>query len=48
MRSGAKLLHALKAYRITSFGRKAAKAEAARMRELVQLAAASFGAPKHA
>src|SRR5882672_6855309 len=35
-------------YRITSFGRKAAQAEAGRMRELVQLAAATFGAPKHA
>ena len=35
-------------YRITSFGRKAAQAEAARMRELIQLAAATFGAPKHA
>ena len=35
-------------YRITSFGRKAAQAEAARMRELVQLAAATFGASKHA
>ena len=35
-------------YRITSFGRKAAQMEAARMRELVQLAAATFGAPKHA
>ena len=35
-------------YRITSLGRKAAQAEAARMRELVKLAAATFGAPKHA
>ena len=35
-------------YRITSFGRRAAQAEAVRMRELVQLAAATFGAPKHA
>jgi DNA-binding PadR family transcriptional regulator len=35
-------------YRITTFGRKVAQAEAARMRELVQLAAARFGAPKHA
>jgi DNA-binding PadR family transcriptional regulator len=35
-------------YRITSLGRKAAQAEAARMRELVQLAAATFGARKHA
>lgn len=35
-------------YRITNYGRKAAQAEAARMRELVRLAAATFGAPKHA
>src|SRR5262245_60772330 len=35
-------------YRITSLGRKAAQAEAARMRELVKLAAVTFGAPKHA
>ena len=35
-------------YRITKLGRKAAKAEAARMRELVQLAVATFGKPKHA
>lgn len=35
-------------YRITSYGRRAAQAEAARMRELVQLAAAMFGVPKHA
>jgi DNA-binding PadR family transcriptional regulator len=35
-------------YRITAFGRKVAQAEAARMRDLVQLAAARFGAPKHA
>ena len=35
-------------YRITPDGRKVAQAEAARMRELVQLAAATFGAPKHA
>src|SRR5216683_3376883 len=35
-------------YRITPYGRKAAQAEAARMRELVQLAAATFGAPRHA
>jgi DNA-binding PadR family transcriptional regulator len=35
-------------YRITSHGRKAARAEAARMRELVQLAAATFGVPNHA
>src|SRR6202167_4122021 len=30
-------------YRITRYGRKAAQAEAARMRELVQLATARFG-----
>jgi DNA-binding PadR family transcriptional regulator len=35
-------------YRITSYGRKVAQAEAARMRELVQLAAARFGVPRHA
>ena len=35
-------------YRITNYGRKAAQAEAARMRELVRLAAARFGVPKHA
>jgi DNA-binding PadR family transcriptional regulator len=35
-------------YRITSYGRKVAQAEAARMRELVQLAKAKFGVPKHA
>jgi len=35
-------------YRITHYGRKAAQAEAARMRELVQLAAATFGVPRHA
>jgi len=35
-------------YRITSYGRKVAQAEAARMRELARLAAATFGAPKHA
>ena len=35
-------------YRITPFGRKVARAEAARMRDLVQLAAAKFGVPKHA
>jgi DNA-binding PadR family transcriptional regulator len=35
-------------YRITAYGRKVAQAEAARMRELVQLATARFGAPKHA
>ena len=35
-------------YRITNYGRKAAQAEAVRMRDLVQLAAATFGAPRHA
>lgn len=35
-------------YRITPYGRKLAQAEAARMRELVQMAAARFGTPKHA
>lgn len=35
-------------YRITPYGRKVAQAEAARMHELVRLAAANFGAPKHA
>ncbi len=35
-------------YRITPYGRKIAQAEAARMRELAQLAAATFGKPKHA
>ncbi|HXM45887.1 MAG TPA: helix-turn-helix transcriptional regulator [Bryobacteraceae bacterium] len=35
-------------YRITPHGRKVAQAEAARMRELVRLAAARFGVPKHA
>ena len=35
-------------YRITPYGRKVAQAEAARMRDLVQLAAARLGAFKHA
>lgn len=35
-------------YRITPYGRKVAQAEAARMRELVQLAASRFGVPRHA
>ncbi|MBZ5576534.1 MAG: PadR family transcriptional regulator [Acidobacteriia bacterium] len=35
-------------YRLTAFGRKVAQAEAARMRELVQLAAAQFGQPQRA
>lgn len=35
-------------YRITPQGRKTAQGEAARMRALVDLAAARFGLPKHA
>ena len=35
-------------YRITAYGRQAAQAEVARMRELVDLAAATFGVPRHA
>jgi DNA-binding PadR family transcriptional regulator len=35
-------------YRITSLGRKAAQAEAVRMKDLVKLAAATFGAPRNA
>lgn len=35
-------------YRITNYGRKVAQAEATRMRELAQLAIATFGLPKHA
>src|SRR3984893_6739577 len=35
-------------YRITNYGRKVAQADAALMRELVRLAAAKFGVPKHA
>jgi DNA-binding PadR family transcriptional regulator len=35
-------------YRITAYGRKVAQAEAARMRELVRLAAARLGVPGHA
>ncbi len=35
-------------YRITDHGQRAARAEAARMRELAKLAAATFGVPKHA
>lgn len=35
-------------YQITSFGRKVARAEAARMQELADLAAATFGRAKHA
>jgi DNA-binding PadR family transcriptional regulator len=35
-------------YRITGLGRRVARAEAARMRELAQLAAATFGVARHA
>src|ERR1044072_7602575 len=35
-------------YRITNFGRRAAQAEAARMRELVERAAETFGVRRHA
>ncbi len=35
-------------YRITQHGRKTAQAEAARMRVLAKLAAATFGVPRHA
>jgi DNA-binding PadR family transcriptional regulator len=35
-------------YRITKYGRQVAQAEAARMRELARLAAATFGVPRHA
>jgi DNA-binding PadR family transcriptional regulator len=35
-------------YRITPYGRKVAQAEAVRMRDLVQLAAARFGVRRHA
>jgi DNA-binding PadR family transcriptional regulator len=35
-------------YRITPHGRKVAQADAARMSELVRLAAAKFGVPRHA
>jgi DNA-binding PadR family transcriptional regulator len=35
-------------YRITNYGRKVAQAEATRMRELAQLATATFGLSKHA
>jgi DNA-binding PadR family transcriptional regulator len=35
-------------YRITSFGRQVARAEAARMRELVDMAAVTFGKARHA
>ena len=35
-------------YRITSFGRQVARAEATRMRELADMAALTFGKAKHA
>lgn len=35
-------------YRITNLGRKVARAEAARMRELADMGAATFGRAKHA
>src|ERR1700730_18076279 len=35
-------------YRITNYGRQSAQAEAARMRELAQLATTTFGLAKHA
>lgn len=35
-------------YRITSLGRKVARAEAARMRQLADMAAATFGRTRHA
>src|ERR1700691_6339451 len=35
-------------YRITNYGRKVAQTEAARMRELAQLATVTFGSAKHA
>jgi DNA-binding PadR family transcriptional regulator len=35
-------------YRITTFGRQVARAEAARMRELAEMAAVTFGRPRHA
>jgi DNA-binding PadR family transcriptional regulator len=35
-------------YRITSLGRQVARAEAARMRELAEMAAATFGRARHA
>jgi DNA-binding PadR family transcriptional regulator len=35
-------------FRITPYARRVAQAEAARMRDLVQLAAARFGVPRHA
>jgi len=35
-------------YRITSFGKQVARAEAARMRELAEMAAVTFGKARHA
>lgn len=35
-------------YRITTLGKQVARAEAARMRELAEMAALTFGRPKHA
>lgn len=35
-------------YRITPYGRQVAQAEALRMRDLVRLASARFGVPRHA
>lgn len=35
-------------YKITSFGRRVARAEAARMRELADMAAVTFGRARHA
>ncbi len=35
-------------YRITTFGKQVARAEAARMRELAEIAATTFGRTKHA
>jgi DNA-binding PadR family transcriptional regulator len=35
-------------YRITSFGRQVARAEGARMRELAEMAAVTFGRARHA
>lgn len=35
-------------YRITSFGRQVARAEAARMRQLAEMAAIAFGKARHA
>jgi DNA-binding PadR family transcriptional regulator len=35
-------------YRITTLGKQVARAEAARMRELAEMVAVTFGRPKHA